>query len=122
MAAIKSVERRYAALPLLIALTFLIALGAAGTFASIQNARTTNAASRADVQRNAQLTRDLTKLTSDYAEQQAAAERAAGTFREDNRRLTLALCAQVAALAKRAGVPVDPCPPVPAPPNRKVSK
>lgn len=86
-----------------VVLSVVIALGLASTVASVVTARGQQAASRADVERNARLTQQL------RSEQERNA-REAKTFREDSRRLTLAICDQIEAVARQARLEVPPCP------------
>lgn len=115
IAAIEEAQRRHALLPLLLALVLLIGLGAVDTFYSIQGARGQAAASRADVQRNALLTQQLTALTRKYAIDQQQSNDSAVAFRNDSRRLLLALCDQIEAISRQVHLSVPRCPRVPDP-------
>jgi CHASE1-domain containing sensor protein len=115
---IEKAQRRHvlvAMLPLLLVIGLLIALGATATVFSIKNARGQAAASKADVQRNAILTQRLTDLTQQLKTSQESDAQSAVVFRNDSRRLLLALCDQIEQVALQAHLNVPPCPRVPAP-------
>lgn len=115
IAAIEEAQRRHALLPLLLAIVLLIGIGSVSAVFSVKNARATDAASKADVERNAALTEQLTDLTRQYAAAQQQSNDSAVAFRNDSRRLLLALCDQIEAVAEQARLEVPPCPRVPAP-------
>lgn len=115
MMATEDAQRRHALIPLMVAIVLLIGLGATSTVFSVRNARATDAASTADVERNADLTRRLTSLTQQLAEAQNADTASAVAFRNDSRRLQLAICDQIEAVARQAHLDVPPCPRVPLP-------
>lgn len=88
---------------LIVALALAATAGLASLPLQVVTYRNLDAASKADVARNAELTRQL-------ADQQAADAASARRFREDSRRLTLAICTQIEAVAEQAGLEVPPCP------------
>lgn len=117
IAAIERAQRQHAALPLLIGLVVLILLGGLSAVFSVKGARATDMSSRAAVERNTELTRQLTALTRQYAADQARSDQSAIADRNDSRRLQLALCDQVEAIAQQVHLTVPPCPRVPLPPK-----
>lgn len=121
IAAIEEAQRRHAMLPLLVGIVLAVALGAVGTFYSVQNARTSVAASKADVERNTALTQQLTALTRQLAQAQSDDAASAVAFRNDSRRLQLAICDQIEAVARQARLTVPPCPRLPPLPTETPS-
>lgn len=116
--AIEKAQRRHAVvalLPLLAVIGLLIALGMTSAVYSVKGARSQSAASKADVERNAVLTRQLTQLTQQLAQSQSSDAASAVAFRNDSRRLQLAICSQIEAVARQARLRVTPCPRLPVP-------
>lgn len=116
--AIEKAQRRHAVvalLPLLAVIGLLIALGMTSAVYSVKGARSQSAASKADVERNAVLTRQLTQLTQQLAAAQSSDAASAVAFRNDSRRLQLAICSQIEAVARQARLHVTPCPRLPVP-------
>lgn len=116
--AIEKAQRRHALvalLPLLIVIGLLIGLGITSAVFSVKGARSQSAASKADVERNAELTRQLTTLTRQAAQTQQENADSAVAFRNDSRRLQLAICSQIEAIARQVQLRVAPCPRVPIP-------
>jgi cell division protein FtsB len=103
MEATKDAMRRHTMRPVLVGLVLAILVGCVGTFYSIANAQHSAAASREDVRQNAALLAQL-EATQDKNAREAKA------FREDSRRLTLAICDQIEAIARQARLDVPPCP------------
>lgn len=91
---------------LMLLLTVAVVLGVLATAAAVVGAQQTRAASRADVVRAADLTRQL-------SEQQREAERRSYAVRTDTRVLLEAICGQIEAVAVQAALTVEACPPLP---------
>lgn len=88
---------------LILLLTVAVITGLASVPLQVANLRSTNSASKADVQRAQELTEAL-------AEQEARTARESKQFREDTRLLILAICDQIEAVASQAELEVPPCP------------
>lgn len=116
IAAIEKAQRRHALRPLMVALLLLIGLGGLSAYFSIRNAIVTTSASQDAAERQATLTSQLTALTQQFALDQQQQNASAVADRNDSRRLQLALCDQVEAIARQVHLTVPPCPRVPLPP------
>lgn len=96
-------------------IVLLVLAGTAGLVSlplQVATLKNQNAASRADVVRAQMLTEAL-------ADQQAATAADAKAFREDSRRLALAQCDQIEAIARQVGLKIPPCPRVATNPPTK---
>lgn len=97
---------------LVILLSILVLLGLASTGAAVINAKATNNASQADVERNVLLTQRLTELTEQLKNKQAGDSASSVKFREDTRLLILAICANTENAARKVGAMAQACPDV----------
>lgn len=88
---------------LIVVLVICAAAGIISVPLQVAILRQSQAASAADVRRAQELTVQL-------AEQQERQAAEAKQFREDSRRLTLAICDQIEAVAEQVGLDVPPCP------------
>lgn len=95
---------------LILALMIAASAGVIGIPLQVAVLKQQGAASSADVRR-------AQELTSSLAQQQETNAREAKAFREDSRRLTLAICDQIEAVARQAQLEVPPCPRVATNPN-----
>lgn len=121
IAAIEKAQRRHALRPLMVALVLLIGLGGLSAYFSIKNAIVTTSASQDAAERQAALTSQLTALTQQFAVDQQQQNASAVADRNDSRRLQLALCDQVEAIARQVHLTIPPCPRVPLPPPGPVA-
>lgn len=97
----RNTERRPWGLILL--LVFAAAVGLVSLPLQISALQQVSRAASADVTRAENLARDL-------SERQAADSAEAKAFREDSRRLQLAICDQIEAISRQAMLEVPPCP------------
>lgn len=96
--------------PLILGLCLACTVGLASLPLQVATFRNLNTASKADVDRAADLTAQL-------AAQQTAQAADAKTYREDTRTLILSICDQIEAVAAQTRLQVPPCPRVATSPS-----